>query len=68
MKILTLTLAITKAPFKYYYVLSNFEDDFQRTFKFTDYSIIRQNFLIGKAFIQYMIGADFEIFPTNSVF
>lgn len=68
MKILPLKLAIIKAPFKYYYVLSHFEDGFQWIFKFTDYSIIRKNFLIGKAFIQYMIGADFEIFPTNSVF
>ena len=64
----TLKLAITKPPLKYYYVLSNFEDDFQWIFKFIDYSIIRKNLLIGKAFCKYMIGADFEIFPTNSAF
>ena len=28
----------------------------------------RKNLLIGKAFCKYMIGADFEIFPTNSAF
>ena len=64
MKIFTLKLAKTKTPLKYYY----FEDDFQWIFKFIDYSIIRKNFLIGKAFIQYMIDADFEIFLTKWFF